>query len=69
MARISALHKKWMKKPKYRMAYEALEDEFVLADAVIDARVRSRMSVGKGFVSGHDFSRAAKQSKDDGFSR
>ena len=27
-----------MKEPKYRKAYEALEEEFVLASAVIDAR-------------------------------
>jgi ribosome-binding protein aMBF1 (putative translation factor) len=38
MARISDLHKKWMKQPKYRKEYEALEEEFVLASAVIDAR-------------------------------
>ncbi len=30
MARISDMHKKWMKEPKYRKAYEALEEEFVL---------------------------------------
>ncbi len=38
MARISDLHKKWVKQPKYRKEYEALEEEFVLASAVIDAR-------------------------------
>ena len=38
MARISDLHKKWMKEPKYRKAYEALEEEFVLASAAMDAR-------------------------------
>jgi transcriptional regulator with XRE-family HTH domain len=38
MARITDLHKKWMKEPKYRKAYEALEEEFVLASAVIDVR-------------------------------
>jgi hypothetical protein len=26
MARIADLHKKWMKEPKYRKAYEALEE-------------------------------------------
>ena len=40
MARIAELHKKWMKSPKYRRAYEALEEEFVLASAVIEARSR-----------------------------
>lgn len=38
MARISEMHKKWMKEPKYRKAYEALEEEFVLASAVIEAQ-------------------------------
>jgi transcriptional regulator with XRE-family HTH domain len=38
MARITDLHEKWMKEPKYRKAYEALEEEFALASAVIAAR-------------------------------
>jgi transcriptional regulator with XRE-family HTH domain len=38
MARITDLHKKWMERPKYRKAYEALEEEFALASAVIAAR-------------------------------
>src|ERR1035437_943172 len=38
MARISDMHKKWMKEPKYRKAYEALDEEFVLASAVMDVR-------------------------------
>ena len=38
MARITELHKKWLKESKYRKAYEALEEEFVLASAVIDVR-------------------------------
>ena len=41
MARISDMHKKWMKEPKYRKAYEALEEEFVLASAVMDVRNRA----------------------------
>lgn len=40
MARITAMHKKWMKRAKYRKAYAALEEEFVLASAVIAARNR-----------------------------
>lgn len=44
MARISDLHKKWLKEPKYRKAYEALEEEFVLASAVIDARNRAGLT-------------------------
>ena len=44
MARISDLHKKWMKEPKYRKAYEALEDEFVLSSAVMDVRGRAGLT-------------------------
>jgi len=44
MARISDLHKKWMKEPKYRKAYDALEEEFILASAVIDARNRAGLT-------------------------
>ena len=44
MARISDMHKRWMKNPKYRKAYEALEEEFVLAAAVIDARNRAGLT-------------------------
>jgi len=44
MARITELHKKWMKEPKYRKAYEALEEEFVLESAVIDVRNRAGLT-------------------------
>src|SRR5271165_3496262 len=44
MARISEMHKKWMKQPKYRRAYEALEEEFVLASAVVDVRSRAGLT-------------------------
>ncbi len=44
MARISDLHKKWMKEPKYKKAYDALEEEFVLAGAVIDVRNRAGLT-------------------------
>ena len=37
MARVLDMHKKWMEKPPYREAYEALEEEFALAAAAIDA--------------------------------
>lgn len=32
------MHEKWMEAPAYRKAYEALDEEFVLAAASIDAR-------------------------------
>lgn len=44
MARISDMHRKWMKEPTYRKAYEALEEEFVLASAVLDARNRAGLT-------------------------
>ena len=44
MARLSDLHKRWMKEPKYRNAYEALEKEFTLAKAVIDVRNRAGLT-------------------------
>ena len=44
MARVADLHKKWLKEPKYRKAYDALEEEFVLASAVIDARNRAGLT-------------------------
>jgi predicted transcriptional regulator len=44
MARITDLHKKWLKEPKYKKAYEALEEEFVLASAVMDVRIRAGLT-------------------------
>ncbi len=44
MARITELHKKWMKEPSYRKAYEALEEEFVLASAVMEVRNRAGLT-------------------------
>ena len=38
---VDDLHKKWMKNPKYRREYEALEEEFSLAAALIEARARA----------------------------
>src|SRR5271155_4878271 len=44
MARVSDMHKRWMKEPKYKKAYDALEDEFVLASAVMDVRNRAGLT-------------------------
>lgn len=44
MARISQLHKRWMKEPEYRKAYHALEDEYAVARAVIAARNRAGLT-------------------------
>jgi transcriptional regulator with XRE-family HTH domain len=44
LAGVTDLHKKWMKEPKYWKAYEALEEEFALASAVIAARNRAGLT-------------------------
>ena len=44
MARVSDLHKKWMKESRYRKAYVALEEEFVLASAAMDVRSRAGLT-------------------------
>jgi transcriptional regulator with XRE-family HTH domain len=44
MARISELHKRWMKKPSYRKAYEELEEEFVLSSVLADVRNRAGLT-------------------------
>ena len=38
------LHKKWMKDPKYRAEYEALAPEYELADKMIRARKKARLT-------------------------
>lgn len=38
------LHRKWMKNPKYRLEYEKLEPEFAIARAIIDARIKRKIS-------------------------
>lgn len=40
MTKVRDFHKKWSKDPKYRKAYKGLEDEFVVAKAIIEARTR-----------------------------
>lgn len=44
MTRITDLHKRWVKDPAYRKEYEALEEEFALAQAIAKARNRSGLS-------------------------
>lgn len=38
------LHKKWMKEPAYRAAYEALEPEFGMARELIKARTKAGLT-------------------------
>ena len=42
--RVDDLHKEWMKDPKYRREYEALEEEFSLVAALIEARTRAGLT-------------------------
>jgi transcriptional regulator with XRE-family HTH domain len=44
MKKISALHTEWMKDAAYRKEYDALEEEFVLASAMIAARSRAGLT-------------------------
>jgi transcriptional regulator with XRE-family HTH domain len=44
MTKIKDLHRRWMKEPRYRREYEALEDEFALALAVAKARASAGLS-------------------------
>jgi ribosome-binding protein aMBF1 (putative translation factor) len=42
--RVDDLHDNWMKDPKYRREYEALEEEFSLVAALIEARTRAGLT-------------------------
>jgi transcriptional regulator with XRE-family HTH domain len=44
MKKLSDLHKAWMKDSSYRKEYEALEEEFALASAMIEARARAGLT-------------------------
>lgn len=44
MTKIDDLHAKWLTDPAYRAGYEALEPEFALAEALIEARKRSALT-------------------------
>ncbi|MFN0170762.1 MAG: multiprotein-bridging factor 1 family protein [Bryobacteraceae bacterium] len=44
MTKVSDLHQKWMKNKDYRKAHEELGPEFVLARAVIHARVTAGLT-------------------------
>jgi transcriptional regulator with XRE-family HTH domain len=44
MTKIKDLHKKWLKDSAYRAEYDALEEEFALADAMLKARERAGLT-------------------------
>ncbi len=41
---VDDLHKMWMKNPKYRREYTAMEEEFSLSAALIEARSRAGLT-------------------------
>lgn len=44
MTDLKRLHKRWSRNPRYRKAYDALQDEFVIAQSMIDARKRAGLT-------------------------
>ena len=44
MTSLESLHQKWLKNPKYRKAYDDLEEEFVVISALIEARAASGLT-------------------------
>lgn len=44
MTKMRDLHAKWMKDPAYRKEYDALEEEFALARAMIEARAQAGLT-------------------------
>ncbi|MDX3973489.1 helix-turn-helix transcriptional regulator [Shinella sp.] len=44
MTKMKDLHAEWMKDAEYRKEYEALEEEFALAHAMIEARAKAGLT-------------------------
>ncbi|HZF26222.1 MAG TPA: helix-turn-helix transcriptional regulator [Steroidobacteraceae bacterium] len=44
MTDLKRLHKRWSRKPSYRRAYDALREEFIIAQAMIGARQRAGLT-------------------------
>jgi ribosome-binding protein aMBF1 (putative translation factor) len=44
MTTLDTLHKKWMNNPKYAAEHAALEKEFKIAAAIIDARTKAGLT-------------------------
>ena len=44
MTKLKDLHRRWSKAPDYKAAYDALDEEFQLARALIEARTRAGLS-------------------------
>ena len=44
MKKFKDVAKKWKKDPEYKAAYDALEEKYVLARSIIEARIKSGLS-------------------------
>lgn len=44
MTKIRDLHTKWLEDPAYRADYDAMEEEFALASALIEARAKAGLT-------------------------
>ena len=44
MTKVKNLHRKWLKEPGYKSAYDALDDAFQLAKTLIEARKQAGLS-------------------------
>ncbi len=44
MSKISTLRRRWKMDPTFRAEYDALEEEFALAAALIDARAKADLT-------------------------
>ena len=49
MTKVNDLKKKWMQNPDFKAEYEAMSEEFLIADALIGARVKANMSLWSYF--------------------
>ena len=45
MTKLASLRRRWMKDPAFRAEYEALGEEFALAEALIDARAKAELTL------------------------
>ena len=44
MTKVKDLHQRWIKDPKYKAEYEALDEEFQLSRTLIEVRLRAGLS-------------------------
>ena len=44
MTKVKDLHRGWMKSPKYKAEYDAMDEEFQLARMLIEARMQAGLS-------------------------